>query len=75
MPGDNAGVGDAAAHKADLIRQFASTSDATGGGLIAQLSNNPFFTAVSCVRTSLQSNTDTILGLWAGWLDSHSGRR
>ncbi|EXJ57497.1 mitochondrial chaperone BCS1 [Cladophialophora yegresii CBS 114405] len=42
-PGLNDGGG--AAHKADLIRQFASSGNSGDGGLIAQLSNNPFFTA------------------------------
>ncbi|KAH0839208.1 Mitochondrial chaperone BCS1 [Fonsecaea pedrosoi] len=36
---------DAASQKADLLRQVASTSSSTDGGLIAQLLNNPFFTA------------------------------
>jgi hypothetical protein len=54
MPGDNGVVvaanstpaptlNDVAAPKADLVRQFATTTD---GGLIAQLTSNPFFTAV-----------------------------
>ncbi|OQV01833.1 hypothetical protein CLAIMM_07124 [Cladophialophora immunda] len=36
---------DAASQKADLVRQFATASNSTDGGLIAQLINNPFFTA------------------------------
>jgi hypothetical protein len=42
-PGLNDG---GAAQKADLLRQFASSGNSGDGGLIAQLSNNPFFTAV-----------------------------
>ncbi len=47
------GLNDVAAQKADLVRQFATASNTTdgGGGLIAQLSTNPFFTAV-CIYYS-----------------------
>lgn len=42
------GVNPAAAPpKAELLRQFAAGSNASDGGLVAQLTSNPFFTAVS----------------------------
>lgn len=45
------GLNDVAAQKADLVRQFATINTNDGGGLITQLSNNPFFTAV-CIYYS-----------------------
>ena len=38
---------DVPTQKVDLIRQLASNGNTGDGGLIAQLANNPFFTAVS----------------------------
>lgn len=54
MQGDNgvntvsaqSGLNDGVAGKADLVRQFASTGHNPDDGLIAQLTSNPFFTAV-----------------------------
>lgn len=55
-----------AAQKADLIRQFARPADASDGGLIAQLTGNPFFTAVSIVGVEIEDRImlTTPQGLW-----------
>lgn len=56
--GHNAGIAnvDVASQKQDLARQVMSAEKGSEGGLIAQLSNNPFFTAVrwttrSCLKS------------------------
>ncbi len=47
MQGDNGVTPPSSAeYKADLVRQFASVGGKDDGGLIAQLTSNPFFTAV-----------------------------
>ena len=48
-------LNDGGAQKADLIRQFALTGNSADGGLIAQLSNNPFFTAVCNTQCAKRS--------------------
>ena len=42
---DLAGV-EVASQKQDIVRRLASADVATNGGFIAELTNNPFFTAV-----------------------------
>jgi len=46
QPTPAARVNDAATQKADFVRLFAGGGNSEGG-LIAQLANNPLFTAVS----------------------------
>lgn len=41
-------VADAATQKQDIARQLLS-GNGTSEGVIAQLANNPFFTAVCCI--------------------------
>ncbi|KIV80336.1 hypothetical protein PV11_07842 [Exophiala sideris] len=45
QPSPAASLNDAAAQKADFVRLFAGGGSSTEGGLIAQLANNPLFTA------------------------------
>lgn len=70
------GLNDSAAQKADLLRQFAGAgNEATdGGGLIAQLANNPFFTAVSVLlfnRSTKKKFLTKTPGFWPRRLDGH----
>jgi hypothetical protein len=54
MPAENAAAGavqapsavEVAAQRQDIARQLLSSNDGAAGGIIAQLSSNPFFTAV-----------------------------
>lgn len=45
-PSSNAVLTNPAEQKLDLARQFTAATNSPDGGLIAQLTSNPFFTAV-----------------------------
>ena len=49
---------DAASHKPDLARQLISARSGQDGGIIAQLSANPFFTAVRIAPRRQSASTD-----------------
>ena len=59
-------LNETAAQKAELVRQFASAGSSTDGGLIAQLTSNPFFTAVSLCLGVYEAYL-TVPGLWTCW--------
>ncbi len=54
VPIDNAAIGagavDAASQKQDLARQIIAADRGGEGGIVAQLSSNPFFTAVQLLQ-------------------------